>query len=208
VEQFPYQEYLSFLGDLMMDLGGTSGTLGHEDEQTGFYSQNGIGAVPAICYESVFSGFIASFVRSGAQLICIVTNDGWWGNTAGYRQHAAYARLRAIEARRSVARAANTGISMLIDQRGDVLQRTGWWKATAISGELHLNTAETFYVKDGDYPAAAASAAALTGLAALLVLSIRRRAGKGKGKGKGKANGKVKEKEPFLSSAGERTPLS
>src|SRR3546814_17468937 len=107
----------------MMDMGGTSGTLGHEDEQTVFYSQNGIGVVPAICYESVFGGFVGSFVHHGAQLIAVVTNDGWWKNTAGYKQHAAYARLRAIENRRSVARSANTGISMLIDQRGDVFSK-------------------------------------------------------------------------------------
>src|SRR5690606_39966211 len=103
VEQFPYQQYLGFLGSLMMDMGGTSGTLGHEDEQTVFYSQSGIGVVPAICYESVFGGFVADFVRHGAQLICIVTNDGWWGNTAGYKQQASYALLRAIEISRSIS---------------------------------------------------------------------------------------------------------
>src|SRR3546814_10316997 len=134
----------------MMDMGGTSGTLGHEDEQTVFDRQNGIGVVPAMCYESVFGGFVCSFVHHGAQLIAVVTNDGWWKNTAGYKQHAAYARLRAIETRRSVARSANTGISMLIDQRGDVLSKTTWWTSDAIAGELKLNADDTFYVKHGN----------------------------------------------------------
>lgn len=178
VEQFPYQEYLGFLGEFMMDMGGTSGTLGHEDEQTVFYSQNGIGVVPAICYESVFGGFIADFVGKGAQLICIITNDGWWGNTAGYKQHAAYASLRAIETRRSVARSANTGISMLINQRGDVLKRTDWWVPAAISGELKLNTGLTFYVKYGNYLARIATGMALLSLVGLLILSVARNAGK------------------------------
>ncbi|QEC51195.1 apolipoprotein N-acyltransferase [Anseongella ginsenosidimutans] len=178
VEQFPYRRYLGFLDKLMMDMGGTSGTLGHEDEQTVFYSQNGIGVVPAICYESVFGGFIADFVQKGAQLICIVTNDGWWGNTAGYKQHAAYARLRAIESRRSVARSANTGISMLINQRGDVMKQTSWWVPAAIGGELKLNADLTFYVKHGNYLARIATGIALLSLVGLLILSVARNAGK------------------------------
>ncbi|HYH56897.1 MAG TPA: apolipoprotein N-acyltransferase, partial [Anseongella sp.] len=178
VEQFPYQEYLGFLGGLMMDMGGTSGTLGHEDKQTVFYSQSGIGAVPAICYESVFGGFVADFVKNGAQIICIVTNDGWWKNTAGYRQHASYARLRAIETRRSIARSANTGISMLINQRGDVLQQTEWWVPSAISGELKLNSANTFYVEHGDYLARISVGICMLSLVALLILSVARNAGR------------------------------
>lgn len=178
VEQFPYQQYLGFLGSLMMDMGGTSGTLGHEDEQTVFYSQSGIGVVPAICYESVFGGFVADFVRHGAQLICIVTNDGWWGNTAGYKQHASYARLRAIENRRSIARSANTGISMLIDQRGNVMAQTEWWVPSAVAGELKLNAETTFYTRHGDYLARIATGITLLSLVGLLILSVARNAGK------------------------------
>src|SRR3546814_17259628 len=80
----------------------------------------------------------------------------------GYKQHAAYARLRAIETRRSVARSANTGISMLIDQRGDVLSKTTWWTSDAIAGEIKLNAEDTFYVKHGNFIALAASGAART----------------------------------------------
>lgn len=178
VEQFPYQEYLGFLGSLMMDMGGTSGTLGHEDEQTVFYSQSGIGVVPAICYESVFGGFVADFVRNGAQLICIVTNDAWWGNTAGYKQHAAYASLRAIETRRSIARSANTGVSMMIDQRGDIIAQTDWWVPAAIAGELSLNAETTFYTRHGDYLARLAAGLTFLSLVGLLIVSVARNAGK------------------------------
>ena len=80
-----------------------------------------------------------------------MTNDGWWKNTPGYRQHLSFARLRAIETRRSVARSANTGISALINQRGDVMQQTKWWQRTALRGNLQANDKLTFYVRYGDY---------------------------------------------------------
>jgi apolipoprotein N-acyltransferase len=70
-------------------------------------------------------------VAKGANIITIVTNDGWWGNTPGCRQHLAYAKLRAVETRRWVARSANTGISAVIDEYGNVLQQTKWDEATA-----------------------------------------------------------------------------
>ena len=54
------------------------------------------------------------------------TNDGWWKNTAGYRQHFTYSRLRAIEQRKAIIRSANTGISGVIDKKGEVLQQTKW----------------------------------------------------------------------------------
>ena len=63
----------------------------------------------------------------------------------------AYGRLRAIETRRSIARSANTGISCFINQRGDVLQPIGWWQKGVIKGYINLNTAETFYVRSGDW---------------------------------------------------------
>lgn len=85
-----------------------------------------------ICYESIYPEFCADYVRQGAQAICVITNDGWWGNTAGYRQHFSYSRLRAIELRRDVARCANTGISAFIDQRGDVLEQSEWWEPDVI----------------------------------------------------------------------------
>ena len=81
----------------------------------------------------------------------IITNDGWWGNTPGHRQHHSYSRLRAIETRRSVARSANTGISSLINQKGEILQRTNYWEPTALRGTLNANDKLTFYTRHGDY---------------------------------------------------------
>ena len=103
-----------------------------------------------ICYESIYPEFCTQFVRQGAQLICVITNDGWWGDTAGYRQHFSYSRLRAIELRRDIARCANTGISAFIDQRGDVLEQTKWWEPDLLHSKVNLSSYQTFFVRYGD----------------------------------------------------------
>lgn len=103
-----------------------------------------------ICYESIWGDYVAEYARQGAQFIAIVTNDGWWGNTSGKDQHLQYAKLRAIENRRWVARSANTGISGFINQRGDIVQKTTWWQPDALTQEINLNEELTFYTKHGD----------------------------------------------------------
>lgn len=105
----------------------------------------------AICYESVFGEFISDFVKRGANVLFVITNDGWWGNTAGHRQHFSYASLRAIETRREIARSANTGISCVINKRGDVLKSTNYWEKTAFLTTMSLWNDETIYTKHGDY---------------------------------------------------------
>ena len=105
----------------------------------------------AICYESVYGEFCTEYVRdAGAELLAVITNDGWWGNTPGYSQHLRYSSLRAIETRRDIVRCGNTGISALIDQRGRILSETPWWQEATLSGRVNLNTAETFFVRNGD----------------------------------------------------------
>lgn len=157
VERMPYPSLFRFLEPLAVNLGGTVGSLGTQNERTVFYTESGIGAAPVICYESVYGEYLSEYILKGAQFIAIITNDGWWGNTPGYKQHASYARLRAIETRRSIARSANTGISCFINQRGDIIQPTSWWIATAISGKINLNETITFYVLHGDFIAKIAS---------------------------------------------------
>jgi apolipoprotein N-acyltransferase len=107
-------------------------------------------------------------VRNGAQFISIITNDGWWGDTPGYKQHLKFGALRAIETRKWIARSANTGISCFIDPKGNVLQPAGWWVPAVISGEITLHDGETFYTRHGDYIAKAALCIAF----ALLIYSI------------------------------------
>lgn len=152
VEKMPYPGMFSFMNDLIIDLGGTMGTRGSQDHRETFTaSGRTVKVAPVICYESIYGEYITDYIKKGAGFIFILTNDGWWGETIGYRQHMHYARLRAIETRRSIARAANTGISCFINQKGQVYKATGWKKRTAIKGTLHANDARTIYVQYGDY---------------------------------------------------------
>ena len=146
-------------------LGGAAGSYGRQKEPSVFYSQEGIGAAPVICYESIWGEYVANYVKKGAQFIAIITNDGWWENTSGKDQHLDYAKLRAIETRRWVCRSANTGISAFINQRGDVVKHTAWWVQTAIKQDINLNSDLTFYVRNGDYIAKIAGILAILGIA-------------------------------------------
>ncbi len=169
VEKMPFMKYLGFLREIVINIGGTSGSLGRQEEPTVFVANDGTKTAPVICYESIFGEYITEYVKKGAELIFIITNDGWWRNTPGYKQHMSFARLRAIETRRSIARAANTGISCFINQRGDVSQATGWWKEAAIEGNINVNSKLTFYVKYGDY--IARISLFMSSLLALLLIS-------------------------------------
>jgi apolipoprotein N-acyltransferase len=133
-------------------LGGTHWGYGIQDERTCFiHPFTGQVAAPIICYESVFGNYVADYVRKGANVLFIITNDGWWKNTSGYRQHLSYASLRAIETRRPVARAANTGISCIIDIRGKRTEQSKWWTEEVLRGYIGSGTSMTPYVKYGDY---------------------------------------------------------
>jgi apolipoprotein N-acyltransferase len=147
VESMPYQQVLGFLGDAAIDLGGTSGSLGRNKEASNFTIGHTQQVAPVICYESVFGEYLTDYVNKGAGILCIITNDGWWGNTPGHRQHFDYARLRAIETRRYIARAANTGISGFIDDKGNIISETHWWVPDAQKATLTYLQQKTFYVK-------------------------------------------------------------
>ncbi|MDP4292785.1 MAG: apolipoprotein N-acyltransferase, partial [Bacteroidota bacterium] len=151
VEIMPFHEALKFLDKYAIDLGGTVGTLGVDSAQIPYTAGRNLKIAPVICYESAYGEYVSRYVRNGANLIFVITNDGWWGNTPGYRQHFLFSRLRAIETRRCVARSANTGISGFIDQRGDVSQATKYWVPAAIRQTVNANDELTFYVKHGDY---------------------------------------------------------
>jgi len=151
VEKMPYPRTLKFLEKYALDLGGTIGSLGTDPEQVPFKVNDTVSIAAVICYESVNGEFVNQFVRNGANAIFVITNDGWWGNTPGHRQHLMFSVLRAIETRRSVARSANTGISCFINQRGDISNRTDYWVPDAIRSKINLNIGMTFYVKYGDY---------------------------------------------------------
>lgn len=152
VELMPFENVLGPLAGLALDLGGTTGSLGTQEERSVMWTADKrIGIAPTICYESIYGDHVAAHVRNGANLIVIMTNDGWWGDSPGYKQHFDYGRLRAVETRRDVARCANTGISAFFNQRGDVIQRSGWWVKASLRGTVHVRSDLTFYARHGDY---------------------------------------------------------
>lgn len=151
VEKIPFAKLFPFLEKLALDMGGTSGTLGIEKGPVLFSAPGSKARIaPSICYESIYGEHMGAFVMAGANVLFVITNDGWWGNTAGYKQHIDYARLTAISLRRSIAQSANTGISGFIDQRGDIVAKTEWWTTTALRHTINLNSELTFYARHGD----------------------------------------------------------
>jgi apolipoprotein N-acyltransferase len=161
-----------------IDLGGVVGSYGSQDERTVFSPAAPAPALrlaPLICYESIYGDFVAEYVHNGATLLGLITNDGWWSDSPGYRQHLAYGALRCIETRRDLARSANTGISAFIDQRGVISHRTGWWVGAASRATVHLNTEQTFYVRHGELIGHGTQALAVLGIIGLVLVPLVRR---------------------------------
>ena len=149
VEKIPFVKQFPVMAEWAISLDGSSITLSIEDEPKIFETTK-FKIAPVICYESIFGDFVAQQCNKGAEIICIITNDGWWKDTPGYLQHASFARLRAIENRRSVVRSANTGLSCVINQRGDITNSIKWWKKGAIRAKVNLNKVTSFYTKYGN----------------------------------------------------------
>jgi apolipoprotein N-acyltransferase len=149
-EAMPSWWFMRKFKDSALDLGGTVGTLKKDTEaHTLSFDNHKVGTL--ICYESVFGEYVTEFVKNGADMLFVITNDGWWGNSPGHRQHLEFSKLRAIETRRSVARSANTGISGFINQRGDIIEQSKYWEQIALRNTLKTNNKLTFYVRYGDY---------------------------------------------------------
>ena len=151
--------------------GRTAGTSAAGDATAGnvSYVAESVPVGCAVCYESVYGDYYTGYVRAGAEVMTVITNDAWWKDTPGYRQHLSYASLRAIETRRSIARSANTGISAIINQRGEIVGRTSWWEPAVIRGTLNRNDKVTFFVEHGDIIGRLSSFVFLLLLAALFV---------------------------------------
>ena len=152
VEIFPYISVLKpLLGEAMLNLGGTTASLGIDDKRKVFSNSFNKGKMaPIICYESIYGEFVTDYVKEGANFLGIMTNDSWWGVTQGHKQLLAYARMRAIETRREIARSANSGISAHIDARGDIVADTFYGDKTTLYAKVNLYEDQTFYTRTGD----------------------------------------------------------
>lgn len=151
-ERVPFVQYLGFLGKYSLEIGGYNGTYSIREGSRAFMSADAsIGILPIACFESAFGAHCARNLPEEKGFICMITNDGWWKNTPGYRHHFDFSPIRAIESRRDLVRVANTGISALIDARGVVMAQTPWWKKTTLKGRIHLRKGRTFFARHGDY---------------------------------------------------------
>jgi len=157
-EYVPLKPWLPFIGKLVAQVGdfkpGHAGsTLAWKTHRVGML----------ICYEAIFPELARAMVRSGAHLLVNITNDAWFGRTSAAYQHMSMAVFRAVENRRWLARAANTGISGFVDPCGRIVAPTALFQTTTVTEQVSLLEASTGYTRWGDWP---------LGLLAFGILSI------------------------------------
>jgi apolipoprotein N-acyltransferase len=157
-ERVPFVDQLPFLGDLIKWSVGISGwnvgknksvfKIPIRDELS--KTLPGIDSLylaGLVCYESIYPNFVASFIQKNADMVAIVTNDSWYGNSSGPYQHKEMSVLRAVENRKSVVRAANGGISTIIDPLGITKAETEMFTKTVLTGDVIIQNDETFFMK-------------------------------------------------------------
>lgn len=173
VENMPFKSILKpLLGDVLINFGGTVASRVTQKKRDVFSHTNSkLKAAPIICWESIFGEFVTGYVNEGATFLAVISNDAWWGETPGHKQLLSYTRLRAIETRRDIARSANTGISSIINAKGEIINQTSYNTKTILSGKLSSRSNLTFYVRFGDI--IARWSVFVAGLFFLLALSRR-----------------------------------
>lgn len=151
-EYTPFSNILiPLIGDWVIKTIGISLGSNISQEDVSVFENKKLKVAPIICYESVYGEYVTKYVRKGANLLAVITNDGWWGNTEGHRQHISIARIRAIENRRDLVQSANTGISAHINQKGEILDSLSYEKRGVLQVKVLLNNQTSFYTKHGDY---------------------------------------------------------
>ncbi len=150
-ESMPFQSVLPFLA--RVDVGQAEWTPGPPPQPMNVaLPGGGFRFSGLICFESVFATLARDAVRRGSECLVVITNDGWFGKSAGPRQHAWLARLRAVECGVPVIRCANNGISFVADARGQVLDSLGLDRRGIVRAEIRPGQGRTLYVKLGAWP--------------------------------------------------------
>lgn len=145
-EQIPFEFISGYWSQLVHEQGGISKSFGVDEQAKVFNFNDSIKLGTLICFESVFSDIATEMCRKGSQALIVITNDDWWLDTPGHRQHFAYARIKAIETRKWIARSANTGISGIINPKGEIIQSSDYRTETIIKGKVNLNSKQSFFV--------------------------------------------------------------
>ena len=178
VEKMPFPKVFGFLGKVLIELGGSNSSLGTDTAQRTFvFDVDGraLRVGTGICYESVYGELMGRFVKNGANILSVITNDSWWEDSPGHRQHFDMSRLRAIETRRYVLRAANGGFSGVINPLGDVLEKTNYNERTALHAKVYAQDRMTFYAKHGDYLARIAVVFTIAGILFVIIVAVLKR---------------------------------
>jgi apolipoprotein N-acyltransferase len=145
-EYVPLQEILFFVGS---SLGEGIGNFKSGGKIINFSIPQGKFGV-LICFEIIFPDLCRKFVKNGANFLVTITNDAWFGKTSAPYQHLSIAAFRAVENRVYISRAANTGISGIIDPKGKILKQGDIFTEEAINGVIHMSQTKTFYTLYGD----------------------------------------------------------
>ncbi|MBT3388562.1 MAG: apolipoprotein N-acyltransferase, partial [Desulfobacula sp.] len=145
-EYVPFEEYLFFLGKMVAQVSDFSAG------DAGFiplkFKEHKTGVI--ICFEILFPHITSKFVKNGADMLITITNDAWFGKTAAPWQHFSLSVFRAVESRRSLVRAANTGISGFIGPTGKILEKTDILTDAAVTRQVPAMSAMSFYTRFGD----------------------------------------------------------
>jgi apolipoprotein N-acyltransferase len=145
-EYVPYQSLFAFAGVITRDVGAFSAGSQLITPAIGRHPVNAL-----ICFEAVFPDLARRFVRQGSSLIINLTNDAWYGNSAAPYQHLAIARWRAVENRRFLLRAANSGISAVITPTGAVKSATHLFEKGTCSGRFAFLDKQSLYTRFGNF---------------------------------------------------------
>jgi apolipoprotein N-acyltransferase len=180
----PFGEYvppfLGLLEDMMMNAGSGIYVPGTEVRTFDLPIREGGGAktvrvAAVICLESNYPALVRRFVDRGARALVVVANDEWYAGTAQAAEHAAIARLRAVENRMPVLRCSNAGISSVIDAGGRVIAASAEGAPAIVTARVPLGPGPSFYSRHGDWFPLSALALSLALLAALSASSVRDR---------------------------------
>jgi apolipoprotein N-acyltransferase len=175
-ERVPFVDMLPFLGDLIKWGVGLSGWNVGKDTtifQAAYNENDSLRINGLVCYESIYPYFISGFIQKDADFIAIVTNDSWYGNSSGPYQHKEYAVVRAVENRKSVVRAANGGISTIIDPLGRTTKETKMFTKDILTGEVILQEGNTFFTRNPLIIPSAASFISLFFFGAFILRKIK-----------------------------------
>lgn len=153
VERMPfYKKINQILKNLLNEFQGGLFSLGTQKERSVFRNKfNKAIIAPIICYESIYGEYVGEYVKKGANILFIMTNDSWWGNSQGHKQLLMLSKLRAIETRKNIVRSANSGISCSINSKGDINHSMNYLKKGSMKVETLINNYKTLYVVYGDY---------------------------------------------------------